>query len=115
MNTNALGIGAVGIIIGLLLGSLAVPRIFPGMMGYGDTYGGGGVVAENIDSIDRHFIEEMIPHHEGAIAMAELARQMSKRPEILSLSQDIIEAQTAEIDQMQAWYQDWFERAVPAY
>jgi len=109
---NALGIGAIGIIIGLLLGLYALPQLFPEMMGYGGMYGGGGAMAGNID---RHFIEEMIPHHEGAIAMAELALEKSTRPEILSLAQGIIETQTAEIDQMRAWYQDWFERAAPAY
>ena len=30
---------------------------------------------------DQHFIEMMIPHHDGAIAMAELARTRSKRPQ----------------------------------
>ena len=64
--------------------------------------------------IDRHFIEQMIPHHEGAIAMAELALQKSKRPEILSLSKDIIESQTREINGMRAWYQEWFGTEVPA-
>lgn len=64
--------------------------------------------------IDRHFIEEMIPHHEGAIAMAELALVTSKRPEILSLSQGIIEAQTKEINDMRTWYKDWFGTDVPA-
>lgn len=58
--------------------------------------------------IDRHFIEEMIPHHEGAIAMAELALERSKRTEVLSLANTIIEAQTKEISDMRAWYRDWF-------
>ena len=110
MNTNALGVGAIGIIIGLLLGLYAVPQVFPGMMGYGGTYGAG--MAANIE---RHFIEEMIPHHEGAIAMAELALEKSKRPEMLSLAEGIIEAQTFEIKSMTEWYEEWFGTAVPAY
>lgn len=64
-------------------------------------------------SIDQHFIEEMIPHHEGAIVMAQLALERSTRPEILSLSQGIIEAQTKEINDMRAWYKAWFGTEVP--
>lgn len=63
--------------------------------------------------IDRHFIEEMIPHHEGAIAMAELALERSKRAEVLSLATDIISAQTKEINDMRTWYQRWFGVDVP--
>jgi len=33
-------------------------------------------------SADAHFIVMMIPHHEGAIAMADLAVKRSQRPEI---------------------------------
>lgn len=64
--------------------------------------------------VDQHFIEQMIPHHEGAIAMAELALEKSKRPEVLSLAGGIIEAQTKEIADMRAWYRDWFGTEVPA-
>ncbi len=63
--------------------------------------------------IDQKFIEEMIPHHEGAIVMAELALEKSMRPEVLSLAQGIIEAQTKEIADMRAWYRDWFGTDVP--
>jgi uncharacterized protein (DUF305 family) len=41
-----------------------------------------------VGNIDQSFIEQMIPHHEGAIAMARLALTKSKRPEILSLAKD---------------------------
>jgi uncharacterized protein (DUF305 family) len=64
--------------------------------------------------IDRRFIEEMIPHHVGAIEMAELALEKSQRPEILSLANGIIEAQQKEIDDMEAWYLAWFGTQVPA-
>jgi uncharacterized protein (DUF305 family) len=64
-------------------------------------------------TIDKHFIEQMIPHHEGAIAMANLALQKAKRPEIKTLATAIIAAQTTEIQSMNGWYQDWFGSAVP--
>lgn len=64
-------------------------------------------------SLDQHFIEQMIPHHEGAIEMAQLAQERSQRSEILSLADAIIKSQSEEITQMQAWYKDWYGVAVP--
>jgi uncharacterized protein (DUF305 family) len=43
----------------------------------------------------------MIPHHEGAVTMAEDVLQKSKRSEIQKLAQDIISSQQAEIHQAQ--------------
>ena len=61
-----------------------------------------------MNNIDKHFIEQMIPHHDGAIAMAKLALQEAKRPEIKTLAQNIISAQEKEITNMQSWYKSWF-------
>ncbi|MEK7606508.1 MAG: DUF305 domain-containing protein [Patescibacteria group bacterium] len=72
-----------------------------------------GQQVTNSGSLDRHFIEQMIPHHEGAVAMANLALQKAQHPEIKTLAAAIIEAQTAEIQSMGGWYQDWFGNAVP--
>lgn len=60
------------------------------------------------EEVDLAFIDGMIPHHEGALVMAEDALQKSSRPEIKALSEEIIEAQRQEIEQMQAWRQDWY-------
>lgn len=65
------------------------------------------------NNLDKHFIEQMIPHHEGAIEMAELAKERSKSSEILGLADSIIESQTKEITQMQSWYKEWFGVEVP--
>lgn len=61
-----------------------------------------------MNNIDEHFIEQMIPHHDGAIAMAKLALQKAKRPEIKTLAQNIISAQEKEVAGMQSWYKSWF-------
>lgn len=63
--------------------------------------------------IDQHFIVQMIPHHEGAIAMARVALERSERPEIRSLANGIIEAQEKEIGDMRAWYESWYGAALP--
>jgi uncharacterized protein (DUF305 family) len=62
---------------------------------------------------DRHFIEMMIPHHEGAIAMAQLAPTRSKHPEVAQLAASIIKAQASEITQMRTWYKNWYKTDVP--
>ncbi|HAX77138.1 MAG TPA: DUF305 domain-containing protein [Cyanobacteria bacterium UBA11372] len=63
---------------------------------------------------DRHFIEMMMPHHQGAIDMADLALSRAKRPEIRRLAEIIKRDQTREIQQMRTWYKAWYGTEVPA-
>jgi uncharacterized protein (DUF305 family) len=60
------------------------------------------------ENFDLRFIDAMIPHHEGAVAMAETALQSSTRPEIKQLTQEIIAAQEQEISELQAWRTAWY-------
>ena len=59
------------------------------------------------DEFDKDFIDMMIAHHEGAVAMAKLARQSAKHDEIKRMADDIIAAQTKEIGMMEGWRVDW--------
>lgn len=54
-------------------------------------------------SQDLVFAEMMIPHHEQAIEMSNLALMNSQDPEILKLAQEIKDAQAPEIEQMKSW------------
>ncbi len=65
--------------------------------------------AKDVD-FDLRFINAMIPHHEGAVTMAQNASTKSTRPEIKKLAQDIISSQQAEIKQMQEWKQAWYKK-----
>ncbi len=58
--------------------------------------------------IDLMFIDMMTPHHESAIAMADVALERGEHPEITELAQLIIDAQKAEIEQMQAMRDEWY-------
>ena len=58
------------------------------------------------DDLDKAFLEGMIPHHQGAIDMAEYLID-AKNPELKAMWEEIIAAQQAEIDQMNAWLVEW--------
>ena len=50
------------------------------------------------------FAELMIPHHEQAVEMSEIALINTTNPEVLQLAQEIKDAQSPEIDLMKSWY-----------
>jgi uncharacterized protein (DUF305 family) len=52
---------------------------------------------------DAMFIEMMIPHHEGAIEMAKVELAKGTNDELKKLAQDIVDAQTREIKEMQTF------------
>ncbi|HUM51774.1 MAG TPA: DUF305 domain-containing protein [Chitinophagales bacterium] len=68
-----------------------------------------GLQGKTGDEFDKEFLSEMIVHHEGAVDMAKLVLANSKRPELLKLANDIISAQTKEIDMMKEWQLNWFK------
>ncbi|MDH2997036.1 hypothetical protein A1D22_04965 [Pasteurellaceae bacterium LFhippo2] len=52
---------------------------------------------------DASFAKGMIPHHEGAVAMANIQLKYGKSPEIRQLAEQILKAQQPEIDMMNEW------------
>lgn len=64
--------------------------------------------ADTSKPFDQRFIAAMIPHHEGAIAMAKDAQQKAEHPEIKTLAAAIVKAQEGEIAQMRQWRKEWF-------
>jgi uncharacterized protein (DUF305 family) len=60
---------------------------------------------------DRAFIDMMVPHHQGAIAMAKQLLQKGEQPALRKMANDIISAQTDEIAQMRKWRDAWYGSA----
>ena len=52
---------------------------------------------------DIAFARGMLPHHNSAVDMAEVELKYGKDAEMLKLAQQVIDAQKAEIEQMQNW------------
>ena len=99
-------------LLALLAGAPAMAQPAPaGGMGMGSGMGYGRYRG----SADAHFIVMMIPHHDGAIAMADLALQRARHPEIRALAARIKASQSQENAQMRRWYRQWFGTDVPAW
>lgn len=69
---------------------------------------------EGAEPFDRMFIDMMIPHHQGAIRMAQVELAKGGDPELKQMAQQIIDAQSKEIEQMNMWRKEWYGAKSPA-
>jgi uncharacterized protein (DUF305 family) len=79
-----------------------------GSMGMGSKGMARQMVMENGKYSDRRFIDAMVPHHQGAIVMAEVALKNAEHEEIIQLSRNIIASQQAEIEELKSIKQEEF-------
>lgn len=70
----------------------------PGMMGSMNVF---------VDS-EYEFLVHMIPHHEEAVAAATYLKENTEREEIREFAEGIIRTQSAEIEQMTNWLENWY-------
>ena len=66
------------------------------------------MLMENGEYSDERFIDAMIPHHQGAIEMAQVALENAEHSEILALAEEIVAAQETEIGQLKSIKQEQF-------
>jgi len=65
------------------------------------------MAAMNVES-EFEYLTRMIPHHEEAIASATILRDGTESPEIRAFARQIIETQSAELSQIEAWLATWY-------
>lgn len=58
---------------------------------------------------DVSFAQQMVPHHEQAIEMAQLAQGRASSADVLELADNIEAAQGPEIDTLKGWLESWGE------
>ena len=73
-----------------------------GHMGHGSM----GSQSSQYTGADIMFLQMMIPHHQQAIDISNLALKTTKDSELQALSKTIIKAQSTEIEQMKSWLKD---------
>ena len=133
MNTRAKLITSIAILAGTIgFGSLAIANLTNnhkststiaqnGGMNHGgmnhDGMKKGGMMEHNMDvgpagaNYDLRFLDSMIPHHQGALVMAQEVLAKSKRPELIKLAKGILADQKKEIAQMKLWRKQWYPKA----
>ncbi len=60
------------------------------------------------EEFEIEFMDMMIEHHQQAVTDAQECTSRATHEALLSICEDIIEAQTAEIAQMETWLCDWY-------
>ena len=85
-------------------------NFLPGFFTQNSSPGSGAAM---MGDMDRHFIEQMIPHHEDAVLMAELALTKAEHEELKALADNIKREQSREIKEMRSWYKAWYGIDVP--
>ncbi len=99
-------------------GSAATPDMahmppLPGLTMQMDMMGGITYLkSETAVPFDKAFINEMIPHHQMAIAAAKLELTYGRQPQLQAMALSIIESQAREVGLMQAYRELWY--GVPA-
>jgi len=91
-------------VIGILIGRDNGLQMDSDQMGNG--MGNSRSTNSNYTGADIMFLQMMIPHHQQAIDISDLAMKKSQDPELLALAQNIATAQAAEIVTMRAWLKD---------
>lgn len=85
---------------GRMMDGPAAGPMMPGWMG------GGGMYGARVTS-ERQWLTLMVAHHEEAVAAAQQLER-SDRPEMRAFGEQIVKTQSAQIDRMNSWLDEWY-------
>jgi len=68
---------------------------------------------EKANPFDRAFVDEMVPHHTGAVKMAEVILESTKDADLRKLAEGIVATQEREIEEMNAFRTKEYGAPVP--
>ena len=94
-------------LIGLLLVALVLAACGDDGDTSADSSGDSSAASQDFNDADVAFAQGMIPHHEQAVEMAQLASDRAENPEVKELAGDIEAAQAPEIEQLTTWLDAW--------
>lgn len=66
------------------------------------------VASEQTARFEVDFLTGMIDHHAMAVSMAEICLEKAVHDELIATCESIITSQSAQIEQMQTWLQNWY-------
>lgn len=99
----ALGLMVVGVVLGVGFGYYLTPEYRVSM------YDKDSMSLGQADrTFDLRYINAMIAHHRGAMLLAEQLGRNTARPEMKTLSQNILNDEPKAIAELYAWKKDWY-------
>ena len=90
----------------ILLATLATGLALATGCGGGDDTSGAAASGQGFNDADVQFATDMIPHHAQALEMVNLTIGRELSPEVRELADQIMAAQTPEVEQMTAWLRE---------
>lgn len=132
-NNNTIIIGLLTLVVGLLAGYLLGASTLFHQSSFNDNhahhnqaashehgshdgFGMGGMMHgmmfsasdQSVEEFEETWLQQMIIHHEGAVQMSEELLERTDRPELIDFAEEIINAQSEEVETMETWLNNWF-------